>query len=212
MSKELVVDIHLKAGNFRRQVNLRAASGVNAVVGPSGCGKTSTLNCIAGLLKPISGRISFGERVWFDSEANIDVSPQIRKTGYVFQRAALFPHLSVAENVVFGLYDRPPKEKEQQLQILSKLFGLQELLARKPAQLSGGQAQKVALARALAPDPQLLLLDEPINALDRCAREEVSEKLRTIQQQRDLTIVLVTHFLEEPGTHADSVIDIGQDL
>jgi molybdate transport system ATP-binding protein len=205
----LKVDTLIKAGSFERAISFQAEPGITALVGPSGCGKTTTLNCIAGLFSPRCGRISFKNEIWFDADAGINLSPQSRKPGYVFQNVALFPHLSVAENVLFGVNSGADRSlKNDRVNQLAELFDLQELLARKPSQLSGGQAQRVALARALAPQPKLLLLDEPLNALDQKSRQDIAVKLRQIQQQQQLTIVLVTHFLDHNSTLADFVVEL----
>lgn len=205
----LSVDISIESGAFRRSIKFLAPCGITALIGPSGSGKTTTLNCVAGLLKPASGSISFNGNLWFDAQRGINIRAQQRRPGYVFQNSALFPHLTVANNILFGLNGSLEQvEKQTRLQDLANSFDLSDLLERKPSQLSGGQSQKVALARALAPSPQLLLLDEPLNALDRNARDNIAAKLKAVQAERRLVVVFVTHFLDETAAFADFVVDI----
>lgn len=215
----LRVDIVVRNGSFERAIRFDAPVGITAIVGPSGCGKTSTLNCVAGLLAPTKGTISFDDAEWFDSHSRINVPPQVRRPGYVFQNVALFPHLTVTENVLFGLDgnkkatklpQQNDENKDELLSALAEAFGIQDLLSRKPSQLSGGQAQRVALARALAPQPSLLLLDEPLNALDSKSRAVIAAKLKEIQMESRLTVLYVTHFLDESRMLADFVVDISE--
>jgi molybdate transport system ATP-binding protein len=174
--------------------------------GPSGCGKTTVLRCLAGLERPGSGKIVFGEETWFDGASRICLSPQRRGIGYVFQEYALFPHLTLAENIAYGLHALPKSEHEQRMQEMMRRFELEELSHRRPWQISGGQQQRVALARALVTQPRLLLLDEPLSALDTrlrtTLREELHRQLKTLQ----IPVVLVTHDEDEAESLADQVI------
>jgi molybdate transport system ATP-binding protein len=166
---------------------------VTVLFGPSGAGKTTLLRALAGLERPDAGRIAFGEETWFDAARGIDLPPQARKVGLLFQEYALFPHLSVAGNVGFGLAGRPREERRARIEELAASFGIADLLARRPAELSGGQRQRVALARALAPCPRLLLLDEPLSALDSPTREALREELRSLLDRSGVPAVVVTH-------------------
>jgi spermidine/putrescine transport system ATP-binding protein len=170
-----------------------------ALLGPSGCGKTTTLRMVAGLEEPTVGTITLGEQ---------DITllkPYKRPVNTVFQSYALFPHLSIAENVAFGLRRRGVKDVKKQVQEMLELVELQEYAGRKPAQLSGGQQQRVALARALINRPQVLLLDEPLGALDLKLRRQMQIELKRIQTEVGITFVHVTHDQEEAMTMADTI-------
>ena len=170
-----------------------------ALLGPSGCGKTTTLRMIAGLEEPTSGRISIG-----NSDIT-DTRPYERPVNTVFQNYALFPHLSIYENVAFGLRRRGVKNVKEEVERVLKLVELPHLAERKPAQLSGGQQQRIALARAIVNKPALLLLDEPLGALDLKLRRQMQIELKWIQTQVGLTFVHVTHDQEEAMTMADTI-------
>ncbi|MPZ50662.1 MAG: ATP-binding cassette domain-containing protein, partial [Dehalococcoidia bacterium] len=174
-------------------------------LGPSGAGKSLTLKAIAGLMKPDRGRIELPGGVGFDSEQGIDLTPQARNTGYVVQDLALFPHLSVAENIGFGLHGRPREEQRQRVAELVELLGLEGLESRLPGAISGGQQQRVALGRALAARPSLLLLDEPFSALDAPVRTALRREVARLRRQLGLTAVFVTHDLQEAYALADKI-------
>jgi ABC-type sulfate/molybdate transport systems ATPase subunit len=178
-------------------VAFEAPPGITALFGPSGAGKTLTLRCIAGLERPRAGRIALNDRVLFDHEARIDVPARERHLGYVFQRYALLPHLTVGENLRYGLHRWPRAEREQRVAELLALMGLEGYQRRRPAELSGGEEQRVALARALAPRPALLLLDEPFAALDARVRSRLRRELRRVQEATGVPMILVTHDLAE---------------
>jgi len=184
-----------------------------ALVGPSGSGKTSLLRAVAGLLprKKLRGRISAGEEHWFDSERGIDLPPQQRQVGFVFQHYALFPHLSAFDNVAIAAGASPD---EAVVQSLLERLGLKGLERRRPAQLSGGQQQRVALARALAREPKVLLLDEPFSAVDAPARQALYRELAGLRQSMSTPMILVTHDLGEARRLADRVVivDAGRTL
>jgi molybdate transport system ATP-binding protein len=190
-----------------------AAGELVALVGPSGSGKTSLLRGIAGLLKSrnLRGRVGIGPEAWFDSERGLDLTPQRRHAGLVFQHYALFPHLSALQNVALAAR-RPPAE--HQFRSLFERLGLAGLEQRRPAQLSGGQQQRVALARALAGEPKVLLLDEPFSAVDAPARQALYHELASLRQSLSTPMVLVTHDLGEARRLADRVVilDAGQTL
>jgi sn-glycerol 3-phosphate transport system ATP-binding protein len=170
------------------------------LLGPSGCGKSTTLRLIAGLDTPTSGTIRIGAR---------DVTrlaPAERGLAMVFQSYALFPHLSVAENIVFGLRVRKVRDREARLARVAGLLGLEDLLARKPSQLSGGQQQRVALGRAIVAEAPVCLMDEPLSNLDAQLRGEMRREIRALQQRLGITMVYVTHDQTEAMTMADRVV------
>ena len=182
---------------FTLDVRWEADLSVVGLFGPSGAGKTLTLQCLAGLVTPDAGTIVVDGRVFFDAAAGVNLPPQRRRIGYVFQGYALFPHLTVAENVAFGLRDRPRAERRRRAGEVLERLGLGEVADRHPRELSGGQQQRVALGRALAPDPELLLLDEPLSALDAPLRRQLREELGRLIREWGKTVVLVTHDLAE---------------
>ncbi|MBA4026528.1 MAG: ABC transporter [Gordonia sp.] len=174
-----------------------------ALVGPSGSGKTSVLRAIAGLLRPDEGRVVVGGETWFSSEARIDLAPQRRKVGLVFQDYALFPHLSALDTVALAVTGANEAEKRARAHALLERVNLDGLEARRPSQLSGGQRQRVALARALAREPRVLLMDEPFSAVDQATRDRLKRELASLRRSLDIPIVLVTHDLQEAVALAD---------
>jgi molybdate transport system ATP-binding protein len=183
-----------------------AGDGVAVLFGPSGSGKSLTLRCLAGLDRPDAGRMVVNGRVFFDSALGVDLPPHHRRIGYVFQGYALFPHLSVAQNIAFGLRDRPRVERQRRAQEVMERLGLGDLARRSPRELSGGQQQRVALGRALAVDPDLLLLDEPLSALDAPLRRQLRDDLERTLRDWGKPAVLVTHDLSEAYQLADRVV------
>jgi molybdate transport system ATP-binding protein len=192
--------------DFTLDVAWTAGDGVVALFGPSGAGKTLTLQCLAGLVRPDAGHIVVDGRVCFDAAAGVDLPPQQRRLGYVFQGYALFPHLSVAENVGFGLRDRPRRERDERVRDVLARLGLAGLERRAPRELSGGQRQRVALGRALAIDPALLLLDEPLSALDLPLRQALREELKRILDEWAIPAVIVTHDFTEAYRLGDRIV------
>ncbi len=172
-------------------------AGVTALFGPSGAGKTLTLRHLAGLARARSGRIRLGGRVLFDSATGIHLPPRERRIGLVFQEAALFPHLSVAGNVGYGMSGLRRDERAHRVDELLELVRLPGYEERRPRSLSGGEAQRVALARALAPGPSLLLLDEPFAALDFRVRRELRSELLRLSRLTGIPMILVTHSLAD---------------
>jgi molybdate transport system ATP-binding protein len=170
-----------------------------ALVGPSGAGKTTVLRVVAGLLRPQQGRVALGETTWLDTEAGVDVPPERRRVGFLFQEYALFPHLDVAANVAFGAVDR------HAVAPLLQRFGIAGLASARPRDLSGGERQRVALARALARRPDVLLLDEPLSALDAHTRGVVRGELRELLSTLELPTLLVTHDFDDAAALADRV-------
>ena len=206
MSHRLEVRLVKRLPGFSLDVEWTAGEGVAALFGPSGAGKTLTLQCLAGLLEPDAGRIVVDGHVLFDAEARVDLPPQRRQIGYVFQGYALFPHLSVAENIGFGLRDRARADGRRRTADVLARMGLEGLEARQPHELSGGQRQRVALGRALAPDPALLLLDEPLSALDATLRQSLRDDLRRILAEWGTAAVLVTHDFTEAYRLGDRIV------
>jgi iron(III) transport system ATP-binding protein len=186
-------------------VNFSLEAGkIVALLGPSGCGKTTTLRLIAGFEQPDAGEIRLEDRTLFGP--GIDLPPEARGIGFVFQDYALFPHLSVLENVIFGLHHLPKSERLERAREVLALVGLLVFQDRAPHQLSGGQQQRVALARALAPRPKLILLDEPFSSLDAQLRASTRLEVRRILEQIGATALLVTHDQEEAMAFADRLI------
>ena len=206
MSHRLSVEITKRLPEFTLDVAWSAGDGVAVLFGPSGAGKTLTLQCLAGLIRPDAGRIVVDDRVFFDSATGVDLRPQHRRVGYVFQGYALFPHLTVGQNVAFGLRDRPRAERLARAAEVMERLGLGGLEHRRPGELSGGQRQRVALGRALAIDPPLLLLDEPLSALDAPLRRSLRDELRTILRGWGTAAVLVTHDFTEAYQLADRIV------
>ena len=206
MSHRLSVEIRKALPGFTLDVAWHAGDGVAVLFGPSGAGKTLTLQCLAGLLRPDAGRIVVDDRVLFDAARGIDLPPQARRVGYVFQGYALFPHLTVSENVGFGLRDRPRAARASRVAEVLERLGLRGLEARYPREISGGQRQRVALGRALAIDPPLLLLDEPLSALDAPLRRVLRDELREILQGWGTAAVVVTHDFTEAYRLADRIV------
>lgn len=180
---------------FRLRTSLQIALGpqVTVLFGPSGSGKTTVLRCIAGLEPLTEGRIQFNERIWADSARGIHLPPQERSVGYLFQDYALFPHLSVRDNIAYGIANGPKADRDNRVRSIAERLQVLELLDRRPSELSGGQQQRVALARALARNPELLLLDEPLSALDGPTRDRVREELAGLLKTLQLPAIVVTH-------------------
>ena len=193
----LDVDLDLPRRDFRLSVALAVGAETVAVVGPSGSGKSSLLRAIAGLERPARGRIALGDRVLFDSERRIDLAPERRAVGLVFQDYALFPHLSVLSNVRFG-------GRRRARELLERLR-IGHLAGARPAELSGGERQRVAVARALAREPGVLLLDEPMSALDPHTREAVRGELRDLLGELRLPALLVSHSFTDAAALAGRV-------
>jgi len=206
MSHRFSVEITKQLPEFTLDVAWSAGDGVAVLFGPSGAGKTLTLQCLAGLIRPDAGRIVVDDRVLFDSAVGVDLPPQQRRVGYVFQGYALFPHLTVGQNVAFGLRDRPRAERLSRAAEVMERLGLGGLTHRRTGELSGGQRQRVALGRALAIDPALLLLDEPLSALDAPLRRSLRDELRTILSGWGTAAVLVTHDFTEAYQIADRIV------
>lgn len=202
--RELRVQIRKKLADFELMVEFSAVSGITILFGPSGAGKTTILNCIAGLSTPDSGSIAAGNRVFFDGYTT-EASSR-RQLGYVFQSLALFPHLSVEANIQYGLKSLAGRERERRCRVILESFRIAHLAKRKPAEISGGERQRVALARSLVVDPCVLLLDEPLAALDTATKSKIVEDLRAWNGQHNIPIVYVTHDREEVFALGDRVL------
>ena len=201
-------------GPFHLAPTLNASPGITVVFGPSGAGKTLTLEAVAGLLQPDHGHITIDRRPLFDAAAGINVPAHDRNLGYLVQNYGLFPHMSVAQNVAYGLWNLSRNQRDVRVSELLDLLGVQELAARRPSEISGGQAQRVALARAIARGPQVLLLDEPFAALDLGNATALRRALRRLVRELNLTALLVTHDLSEAYAIGDriAVMDGGEVL
>ena len=182
-----------------------AAGEIGVLIGPSGCGKTSLLRAVAGLERASGGRIAVEGRTLDDATSGVHLAPEDRRIGMVFQDYALFPHLSVADNIGFGLAHLPRAERQARVQKMLDLVGLAHAAKRAPHQLSGGQQQRIALARALAPEPRLLLLDEPFSSLDVDLREHLAQELRAILKASGTTALFVTHDQLEAFALGDAI-------
>ncbi|WP_195516532.1 sulfate/molybdate ABC transporter ATP-binding protein [Paraclostridium bifermentans] len=202
----LHIDITKSLSSFNLDVSMESKGGIIGFLGASGSGKSMTLKCIAGLEKPSKGKIVINDKVLFDSEEKINVKTRDRKVGFLFQNYALFPHMTIKDNIEIGL-DKISKEEKSKLSAnYIKKFGLEGLESRYPWQLSGGQQQRVALARALITSPDILLLDEPFSALDNHLRASMERELVEILKDYEGTVVFVTHDIAEAYRVCDKII------
>ncbi len=190
------VDIKKTLGNFQLNVQFEAGNEILALLGASGCGKSMALKCIAGVETPDEGRIVLDGRVLFDSKEKINLSPQKRGTGYLFQHYALFPNMTIEENIAAGI-QLPRREKGRIVQDKIKAFYLKGLEKRYPSQISGGQQQRVALARILASQPKILMLDEPFSALDSYLRWQLEQEIAGVLEKFEGTTLFVSHNRDE---------------
>ena len=198
--------LHTADGEMQLQINVQVESGkFVSLYGSSGAGKTSVLRMLAGFMKPDNGYVEMNDKLWFHSDKRINIEPQQRKVGFVFQDYALFPNMNVKENIAFALNKNGEKSFVDEL---LELTGLHNLSGRKTQTLSGGQKQRVALARAIAAKPSLLLLDEPLSAVDNTMRAQLQETLLQVHKRFQLTTVLVTHDMDEIIKLSDTVIHL----
>jgi molybdate transport system ATP-binding protein len=200
------------AGNsqFILDVSLEIPPGITILFGPSGAGKSTLLDCIAGLLRPDKGRIAIGDHDLFDSEAKIELPPPQRRLAYVFQSLALFPHMTVQQNVAYGLANEPEPDRSARVKEILVAFRVGNLRDRKPAEISGGEKQRVALARSLVTLPRVLLLDEPLTGLDVELKSAIIADLRAWNAARAIPILYVTHSREEIDALGERVIAMNQ--
>ena len=188
----LLVNIDKDFGTFRLNVNFEAEDGkTSAFLGASWCGKSLTLRCIAGIITPDKGKIVLGGRTLFDSQRRINLRPQVRRCGLMFQNYALFPNMTVEQNILSGAKDK------SRLEDMLSLFGLAELRKHYPSQISGGQQQRTALARMLISEPEVLMLDEPFSALDSHLRFMTEREVRKITRNFAGPVILVSHNRDE---------------
>ncbi len=202
----LSATIALARGGFALDVELACPPGITCIMGPSGSGKSTILGVLAGLALPDRGRVVLGGQVWLDRQARIDVPVHARRLSYMFQRLALFPHMTALANVAYGMHDIPRGERQDRAQALLVRVGVGHLAGRRPRTFSGGEAQRVALARALARQPRLLLLDEPFSALDRDLRAQLTTLVRELVAELGVPLVHVTHSIAEARLLADQVV------
>lgn len=205
----LKVEVRHRVGEFAIEVAFEASARVTALFGRSGAGKTTLVNAIAGLLRPDQGHIAVDGEVLFDHARGVDVPAHRRRIGYVFQEGRLFPHLTVQRNLLYGYHRSVANSVHgplEQPQHIIELLGLSPLLARYPADLSGGEKQRVAIGRALLSHPRLLLLDEPLAALDAQRKDEILRYLRLLRDETRIPMVYVSHAVEEVLQLADQVV------
>jgi molybdate transport system ATP-binding protein len=202
----IIFSAQKKLSGFTLDADWEIGNELAVIFGYSGAGKSMTLQMIAGLLAPDEGKIVLGESVLFDSGQNVNVRPQKRSIGYVFQDLALFPHMTVGENIRYGGHGIDKYEQVHRCSELLGMFRIASLEGRLPSQISGGQKQRVALARALIRRPGALLLDEPFSALDMPIRLELRAILKEIQQTFNIPVVLITHDADEALAVADRII------
>jgi molybdate transport system ATP-binding protein len=198
----IALDFTLVQGEFTLDLHQRLDARITALFGPSGAGKTTVLDAIAGLRRPRSGRIVINDRTLFDAAARIDRPPHQRHVGYVPQDVALFPHMNVRRNVLYG---RRPGQRLD-IQAVASMLGVERLLDRHVRQLSGGERQRAALARALMSSPEVLLLDEPLVAVDLELRRRILPYLERVRDELGIPIIYVTHDRDEVRQFAEAVV------
>ena len=200
------LDVERRLGAFTVKARLEAdSSGVIALFGQSGAGKTSLVNMLAGLMRPDRGRIAIDGVVLFDSDRGIDVAPERRRLGYVFQEDRLFPHMSVNANLIYGMRRVKPAQRHVEFDHVVRMLGIGHLLSRRPRDLSGGEKSRVAIGRALLASPRLLLLDEPLASLDAARKNEIMPFIERLRDEARVPIVFVSHVIEEILRLADTL-------
>lgn len=202
------IDILIRRGGRKISGDFKALTGLTALFGPSGAGKSSVLDAVAGLLRPEEGRICVNGDVLFDSASGIDLPPEKRACGYVFQDSRLFPHLTVEKNLLFGWKLAPADRRWMAPEEAIAFLGLADLLRRMPRTLSGGETQRIAIGRALLSGPRCLLMDEPLSSLDEARREEIMQVIERIRDELRLPILYVSHDRTEVERLADHIIPI----
>lgn len=199
------LDLTKRLGDAEISCRIETGDGLTVLFGPSGAGKTSVLNMVAGLLRPGRGHVRVGGEVLFDSELSIDMPPEARRAGYVFQEARLFPHLRVRANLVYGRREAPAVLGFDET---VAFLGLAPLLDRWPRTLSGGEARRVAIGRAMLSSPGFLLLDEPLSSLDRARREEIMVVIERLRDEVKLPILMVTHDRAEAERLGNRIVEM----
>jgi molybdate transport system ATP-binding protein len=203
------ISVRRRVGAMNISLELQAEPGLTALFGPSGAGKTSLLNMVAGLLRPDEGRIAVAGELLFDSGAGIDLPPERRRAGYVFQDGRLFPHKRVRANLLYGHHLAAPEHRWMDFDEAVAFLGIGHLLDRWPATLSGGEAQRVAMGRALLSGPKFLLMDEPLSSLDAPRRGEIMAVIETIRDRLKLPILYVSHDRAEVERLATRIVPVG---
>jgi molybdate transport system ATP-binding protein len=202
----LDVDVRHRLGRFELAARFTADAGLTVLFGRSGAGKTSIVNVIAGLVRPLQGRVSIDGVALVDTERQVFVPAHRRRIGYVFQESRLFPHLSVRQNLLYGRWFTPRAERRERLDHVVELLGLGALLERRPGLLSGGERQRVAIGRALLASPRLLLLDEPLASLDAARKEEILPYIERLRDEIRLPVVYVSHAIAEVTRLATTMV------
>ena len=202
----VAVAVQHRLGDFLLDVAFEAEGGLTALFGPSGSGKTSLVNLVGGLMRPDAGTIAVEGRVLVDTAANVFVPKHRRRLGYVFQDARLFPHLTVRQNLVYGRWFTPKAERYQSFDRVVDLLGIAPLLERRPSLLSGGERQRVAIGRALIASPRLILMDEPLAALDEARKAEILPYIRRLRDEAGIPILYVSHSVAEVQQLATTVV------
>lgn len=218
MASESTIDLqiqkHLQSGGHRFDLDIQLQSSSRSLVifGPSGAGKSLTLKAIAGLLQPDRGMIRIGDNVFYDSQQGINLQPQARQVGYLFQDYALFPHLTVRQNIASSLlqgWRNPSRDfRDERVDHWLAAFRLEAQARLYPHEISGGQRQRTALARALVTHPRILLLDEPFAALDALLRQRMREELAELQQRLDVPMILITHDPDDVAAFGEQVVNL----
>lgn len=198
-------DFELRMGKFELKQRFQSEQSVVALYGPSGVGKTSILHAIAGISTPQAGWIRINDQLWFDQAKGINLSTQKRHVGLVFQDAQLFPHKTVMQNLLFGYRRLPPAKRRFEPDYMIELLKLDHLLTRKPIKLSGGEKQRVALGRALLYSPELLLLDEPLSALDAVHKTEIIPFFQRVKNEINIPMLYVSHDMSEIQQLTDTI-------
>lgn len=200
------IDIDLRQGDFHLSAAFRSGARITALMGRSGSGKTTLVNAIAGLVRPQRGRIVVDGMILLDLAQGICVPAHRRRVGYVFQEGRLFPHLTVKQNLMFGRWFAPRREAGAEPDHITDLLGIGHLLARRPATLSGGEKQRVAIARALLANPRILLMDEPLAALDDARKAEILPYIERLRDETHIPVIYVTHAASEAARLAEEVV------
>ncbi|MGZ8345907.1 MAG: ATP-binding cassette domain-containing protein [Allosphingosinicella sp.] len=200
--------VRKRLGETAIAVDFRSDALVTALTGPSGAGKTSLLNMVAGILKPDSGRIAVGGRLLFDADRGVDLAPEQRRCGYVFQEGRLFPHMNVRANLLYGSRRAPSDRSTIGYAEAVEVLGIAPLTERRPSTLSGGEARRVAIGRALLSGADFLLLDEPLTSIDLRRREELLATIERVRDQFGLPILYVSHDPDEVGRLAGAVVNL----